>query len=412
MNSDLVISAVKLGKRYKRYGSRMARLADWLTAGRIRRYTEEWALRGLSFQLRRGESLGVVGQNGAGKSTLLKILSGTIRPTEGTVAVNGRVAAILELGMGFHPDYSGYQNAIMACQLQGWASDEIEQLIPQIEAFAELQGYMGQPVRTYSSGMQMRLAFSVVTAKRPDMLIVDEALSVGDLYFSHKCVSRIRDFKQEGTTLLFVSHDPGAVKTLCDRALLIDKGVLLRDDTPDAVLDYYNAMIAKREADAEIRQVETTHGHRETRSGNRRASIEDVESLDSCGRESRSFRVSDMVTLRIAVIVHDVLEDLTVGILLRDRLGNDVFGTNSYHVTEEINAVEPGRYIFEFDLGLDLGYGSYSVTVALHKREHHLEENYDWWDSALVFQVFPGAEKTFVGTAALQVAFRKVTTHG
>ncbi|HEX7046416.1 MAG TPA: ABC transporter ATP-binding protein [Gammaproteobacteria bacterium] len=412
MNSDLVISAVNLGKRYKRYDSRITRLADWLTGGRICRYTEEWALRGLNFQLRRGESLGVVGQNGAGKSTLLKMLSGTVRPTEGTVAVNGRIAAILELGMGFHPDYSGYQNAIMACQLQGWASDEIEQLIPQIEAFAELQGYMGQPVRTYSSGMQMRLAFSVVTAKRPNVLIVDEALSVGDLYFSHKCVSRIRDFKQEGTTLLFVSHDPGAVKTLCDRALLIDKGVLLRDDTPDAVLDYYNAMIAKREADAEIRQVETTHGHRETRSGNRRASIEDVESLDSRGHESRSFRVGEMATLRIAVAVHDVLEDLTVGILLRDRLGNDVFGTNSYHVTEEINAVEPGRHIFEFDLGLELGYGSYSVTVALHKREHHLEENYDWWDSALVFQVFPGSEKTFVGTAALQVAFRKVTTHG
>src|SRR5262249_700624 len=215
-----------------------------------------WALRGITFAVAAGESVGVIGMNGAGKSTLLKILTGTTRPTGGQVQITGQAAALLELGMGFHPDFSGRQNAMIATQLMGLPVREATGRMAEIEAFAEIGDHLNQPVRTYSTGMVVRLAFSVATVVRPEILIVDETLSVGDVYFQHKCIRRIREFQEAGTTLLFVSHDPTAVKTLCGRALLLDRGQLIQDGSPDSVLDYYNALIAKREASEAILQTE------------------------------------------------------------------------------------------------------------------------------------------------------------
>ncbi|MEI6181414.1 MAG: ATP-binding cassette domain-containing protein, partial [Chloroflexales bacterium] len=180
--------------------------------------------------------VGIVGINGAGKSTLLKMITGTTQPSAGSVHMTGRVAALLELGMGFHPDFTGRQNALMAGQLLGLSTHEIEQLMPEIEAFAEIGEYLDQPVRVYSSGMQMRLAFSVATARRPDILIVDEALSVGDAYFQHKSFERIRAYGKQGTTLLIVSHDKGSIQGICDRAILLDAGRLSMEGAPDAVM--------------------------------------------------------------------------------------------------------------------------------------------------------------------------------
>jgi len=182
--------------------------------------------------------------NGAGKSTLLKVITGTIQPTSGQVILSGKVAAMLELGMGFHPEFTGRQNVVMASQLLGLSDSEIKDLMPSIEAFAEIGSYIDEPVRTYSSGMQARLAFSVATAVRPDILIVDEALSVGDTYFQHKSFDRIREFRKQGTTLLIVSHDKQAIQAVCDRAILLKSGRLAMEGRPEEVMDFYNASLA------------------------------------------------------------------------------------------------------------------------------------------------------------------------
>lgn len=400
----VAIKVENLGKKYNRYPNQWGRLAEWLSGGRSRTHQERWALRGITFEVRSSESVGVIGDNGAGKSTLLKILTGTTRPSEGNTRVEGSVAALLELGMGFHYDFTGRQNAIMACQMRGLSREETCALLPEIEAFSELGDYMDQPLRVYSTGMQVRLAFSAATVVRPDILIVDEALSVGDIYFQHKCMRRIRSFKGLGTTLFFVSHDPGAVKSLCDRALLLDQGVLIRDGSPDVVLDYYNAMIAKKRKDYEIRQLETESGRTATRSGTGNVRILDVEMLDEQDRQTRAFRVGDTAKIKCRVAFHIAVVNPTVGMLIRDRLGNEVFGTNTYHLRGGDHSYEAGEgAVVTFVLPLNLGVGNYSLTVAVHLHDTHLDGDYDWWDQCLIFQVIPSNSFSFIGLAALPV---------
>jgi len=238
------ITVANLGKAYKQYPTRWARLVEWVLPGKKARHTLKWVLQGINFTVQPGEAIGIVGINGAGKSTLLKMITGTTQPTTGSVHIPGRVAALLELGMGFHPEFTGRQNVFMAGQLLGYSVEEIDQLMHEIETFAEIGEYIDQPVRVYSSGMQMRLAFSVATAKRPDVLIVDEALSVGDTYFQHKSFDRIRQFNKQGITLLIVSHDKQAIQSVCDRAILLSDGRIAMEGEPEAVMDYYNAMLA------------------------------------------------------------------------------------------------------------------------------------------------------------------------
>ena len=234
-----------LGKSYRQWGSEWRRMVSWF-APAIRPREEHWVLKDVTFSVGPGETVGIVGQNGAGKSTLLKLITGTTRPTQGQVQLRGRVAAILELGMGFNPDLTGRQNAYHSAGLMGHSQADIERTMPEIEAFAEVGEYFDQPVRTYSSGMQMRVAFSVATAFKPDLLIVDEALSVGDSYFQHKSFDRIRQFRNEGVSIMLVTHGMGDVRTLCDRVILLDKGNVLKDGQPDEVVDYYNALIDRK----------------------------------------------------------------------------------------------------------------------------------------------------------------------
>ncbi|MEA3276554.1 MAG: ABC transporter ATP-binding protein [Pseudomonadota bacterium] len=397
-----LISVRRLGKKYKRYPDQRARLLEWLSAGHAKTHDPIWVLRDLSFEVEPGEAVGIIGENGAGKSTLLKMLNGSTQPTEGEIRIRGRVAALLELGMGFHPEFTGRQNAITSCQIMGLRRAEIQRLMPAIEAFSELGDYMDQPLRTYSSGMQVRLAFSVAAAVRPEILIIDEALSVGDVYFQHKSMSRIREFKDLGTTLLFVSHDPGAVKSLCDRALLLDKGLLIKDGAPDSILDYYNAMIARREKDEEIRQVESETGKTGTRSGNKKATILAVDMLDQSGEPTRAFRVGEHALIRCKVRYNEPVSGATVGLLIRDRLGNDIFGTNTYHLGQDLPA-GPGEVWIEYRLALNLGRGNYSVSVASHSRDVHVGDSHDWWDQAAVFQIVPSDAPSFAGVAALPV---------
>ena len=221
--NQYILNINQVGKAYRSYGSEWRRVLTWFGAP-FKPLTEHWTLQNISFQIKAGEAVGIVGQNGAGKSTLLKIITGTLKPSTGTVTHHGRIAAILELGMGFHPDLTGRQNAYHAAGLMGYTQDQIDSVINGIEQFAEINEYFDQPVRLYSSGMQVRVAFAVATAFRPDILIVDEALSVGDAYFQHKSFERIKQFRTQGTSLLFVSHDKAAVLALCDRAILLEEG--------------------------------------------------------------------------------------------------------------------------------------------------------------------------------------------
>ena len=237
------ITVTNLGKAYKQYPTRWARLAEWLLPGHKSRHTLHWVLQDINFIIQPGEAVGIIGINGAGKSTLLKMITGTTQPTTGSVQITGRVAALLELGMGFHPDFTGRQNVCMAGQLLGYNVEEITSLMPEIEAFAEIGDYIDQPVRVYSSGMQMRLAFSVATAHRPDILIVDEALSVGDAAFQRKCFRRIESYCAEGTTLLFVSHDTETMKKICDTVIFLKDGLMEQYGPAKSVCDAYEKIL-------------------------------------------------------------------------------------------------------------------------------------------------------------------------
>lgn len=392
----------KLGKAYKTYDNRWSRLAEWLIPDGTVRHRLKWVLQDISFQLAPGEAVGIIGMNGAGKSTLLKMITGTSQPTTGSVTMTGRVAALLELGMGFHPDFTGRQNAYMAGQLIGLGVDEITTLMPAIEAFADIGDYIDQPVRVYSSGMQMRLAFSVATAKRPDVLIVDEALSVGDAYFQHKSFDRIREFQKLGTTLLIVSHDRAAIQSICDRAILLDRGGIAKQGSPEEVMDYYNAIIADRE-NSSLDQVVTSEGRVQTTSGTGEASVTDIVLEDEHGAPLEVVNVGAAVALRIRVRVNADLPRLVLGYMIKDRLGQQMFGTNTHHMEaplENLHAGDTVDYVFRFPL--NLGPGSYSITTALTSSDTHLAHNYEWRDLAFLFIVMNMNRKVFVGTSWLE----------
>ena len=273
------LSVEALGKAYRFYPSRWARLAEWLLPG-TPRHELHWVLRDVSFSVAPGESVGIIGRNGAGKSTLLKLITGTTQPSEGRVRGHRPRRGAARARHGLSPRVHGpRERRSMTGQLLGLSAAEIAAALPQIESFAEIGRYIDEPLRTYSSGMQVRLAFSVATALRPDILIVDEALAVGDLYFQHKCYARIRQFRAEGMTLLFVSHDPGAIKSLCDRAILLDAGGIRADDRPDTVLDYYNALVAEQENAAVLVRIACRRADAGMRSGDRRAVLLDVALL-------------------------------------------------------------------------------------------------------------------------------------
>lgn len=395
------ITVTNLGKAYKQYPTRWSRLAEWVLPGSKPRHKLKWVMQDVSFTVSPGEAVGIIGINGAGKSTLLKMITGTTQPTTGSVNITGRVAAMLELGMGFHPDFTGRQNAFMAGQLLGYSVEEITRLMPDIETFAEIGDYIDQPVRVYSSGMQVRLAFSVATARRPDVLIIDEALSVGDAYFQHKSFDRIRDFRKQGTTLLIVSHDKGVIQSICDRAILLNAGHLAMEGEPEAVMDYYNAMLAERE-NGTVRQQESNNGKVQTISGSGEATIEDICLLNDVGEHIEVVSVGQPIRLRIAVKTTAELPELVIGYVIKDRLGQPVFGTNTHHLKQQMKDVpRDTTATLNFDFEANLGVGTYSVAVALHSSETHISKNYEWRDLALVFNVLNIDKETFVGVAWL-----------
>ncbi len=395
------IRVTRLGKAYRQYPSRWSRLIEWLTPFSPLRHRQHWVLKDLTFEISAGQAVGIVGVNGAGKSTLLKMITGTNRQTCGTIELSGRVAALLELGMGFHPDFTGRQNAVMAGQLLGLQVEEINALMPEIEIFAEIGEAIDQPVRTYSSGMQMRLAFSVATARRPDILIVDEALSVGDAYFQHKSFERIRSFRKAGTTLLIVSHDRSAIQAICDSAILLDGGHMAMHDRPEAVMDYYNALLAEREGQS-VRQEVLDGGQVQTVSGTGEAGILGVRLLDESERCIEVAEVGQSVVLEVEVEVRQDIERLVLGFMIKDRLGQPMYGINTHRQKQALENLRAGeRVIYRFAFAMGLGKGNYSVALSLSRLDSHLDKNYEWRDLGLVFHVINIRHEDFVGCSWL-----------
>jgi lipopolysaccharide transport system ATP-binding protein len=393
-----------IGKAFQHYRRESQRILSWLGVP-IRSTERSWVLRDIDFTLEPGEAVGLIGLNGAGKSTLLKIITGTLKPTTGRVQVQGRVAAILELGMGFNPDLSGRQNVYHVAALMGYSHARIDTFVEELKAFSELGDYFEQPVRVYSSGMQMRLAFSVATAERPEILIVDEALSVGDAYFQHKSFERIRQFARQGTTLLLVSHDKQAIQSICSRAILLSEGRIAMQGPPDQVMDFYNAMLA----DHQDQQI--AHGQDDSAALLSGTGEVVFTGLSLCAEDGRPLEVVDVgqhVRLDIQAQCSSAIPDLVLGFLIKDRYGQDVFGTNTRQLDQVRYDLPAGAQLsWSFHLPLNIGPGSYSITVALHSHAGHIERNYAWQERALMFEVVNRSRHDFSGTAWLPVVLEQ-----
>lgn len=383
-----MISAHNLGKCYKRYANRWARLGEWATGSRYTAHESRWVLRGVSFAVAAGEAVGIIGHNGAGKSTLLKILTGTTHPTEGTYHVDGTISALLELGMGFHPDFSGRQNAVVGCQLLGLSAPEIQTLLPEIIEFAEIADYIDQPLRAYSTGMHMRLAFSVATAIRPALLIVDEALAVGDIFFQLKCHERIRHYVDQGTTLLFVSHSTEAVLRLCSRALLLRHGALIHDGPPKEVVDLYqadllvkldtrpHALTVARPAARSASSPGALGADASGAAGTSTANVGAVTTIDATllavtiedhfGKVVGTLPSGSEVVLTVHYHLHRFLQDPHVGFKIRDKFGMVLFETHSHALGQTLGPIAADQHLeCRFVFPMPLRPGEYSVTVGL-----------------------------------------------
>jgi lipopolysaccharide transport system ATP-binding protein len=396
-----------LGKAYKQYRNRWGRIAEWVT-GRTRHHLH-WVLQDVSFTVLPGEAVGIIGVNGAGKSTLLKMITGTTQPTTGSVTLTGRVAALLELGMGFHPDFTGRQNIYMAGQLMGYTQAELTELMPAIEEFADVGAYMDQPIRVYSSGMQMRVAFSLAVARRPEILIVDEALSVGDVFFQHKCFERIRQFAADGTTLLIVSHDKQAIQGICDRAILLNAGRVAMEGEPEAVMDYYNALVTESHKQW-IRQQPLADGKTRTISGTGEAEVTDIELFDDQDRPVVVAEVGQQLTLKVTVQARQPVERLIFGWGIRDRLGQVLYGTNTEFTEQPLHGLAEGSTtVYRVRFPANLGVGGYSIVTALVHTGARLDKKYEWRDRALMFEVVNGKKPVFVGCMWMESSIQIAT---
>jgi lipopolysaccharide transport system ATP-binding protein len=394
---DAVLEVDAVGKSYRRYKHEWHRLLAWAGA-RSLKYDENWVLRKVSFSVGRGEAVGIIGQNGAGKSTLLKLITGTTRPSEGRIRLSGSVSALLELGIGFSPDLTGRQNAYHSAGLMGFSRAEIDRVMPQIEEFAEIGYYFDQQLRTYSSGMHVRLAFATATAFRPEILIVDEALSVGDARFQHKCFERIRQFRALGTTLLFVSHDLAAILSICDRAILLDKGSLIMEGTPQDVYDFYHAVMVEEGRPSTVEQKQLSNDRSQLIYGSREAELEDIFLTDQNGDRLEIAEVGAKVTLVMNVRINKAVPRLNAAYVISDRLGNYVFGMNTSDWQVNLQNLQADEKVeFRFTFAVNLGPGSYAIATAMLPSRMLTDGNFEWRGPALLFEVVNTSRESFIG---------------
>ncbi len=395
------LKTVDLTKVFRVYARPLDRVRDALSFGRGHRYTEFHALRKINLEVPKGETVGLIGQNGSGKSTLLKVLARLMIPTSGVVEVRGRTASIIELGTGFHPEFTGRANVYMAAGLMGFTRSEVDEIFPRILEFSELQDFIDRPVKTYSSGMWVRLAFSTAISIDPQILLIDEALSVGDLLFQRKCISALKKFQESGVTIVFVSHELSAIKTLCSRTVLLDKGEKISEGPPEAIVSEYVSLIASR---AGQQNLITREASERRRYGSYEAEILEVVLTDESGNPVSAVRCGDLLVIGIRVRIHKSVESPSVGILIRDRLGNDIYGTNTC-LAGVFWSGNPGTWDVRVRMHVDLGPRHYYLAVAVHSGRDHLGVCYDWIDNAATFEVLPAEENQFSGFARLRPDF-------
>jgi len=441
MSSDIAVKVENLSKCFHIYDRPRDRLLQMFARGRKEYYREFWALKDVSFEIKKGETVGIIGRNGSGKSTLLQMICGTLTPTSGTVEIQGRVAALLELGSGFNPEFTGRENVYMNAAVLGLTKEEVNARFEDIVAFADIGDFIEQPVKTYSSGMMVRLAFAVIAHVDADILVVDEALSVGDAFFTQKCMRFLRNYMKTGT-VLFVSHDTGAVVNFCMKAVLLNRGHVVEIGSPKDVTEHYLATLygsnqdvgggLADETDLSLSQVKDTGEYRDTREalinastlrndleifqfepdqagfGTGDAKIVSVRLLDQEGAPLSWVVGGEDVILEIRCLAEkDILRPI-VGFQFKDRLGQVVFADNTFLVYERNpQAVAGGGELvarFEFRLPL-LPTGDYSIGVALAdgSQDDHIQHH--WVHDALVIK----AHASSVCFGLIGVPMKKIT---
>jgi teichoic acid transport system ATP-binding protein len=378
MTDDIAIRIENLGKMYRVYDRPADRLKQMMWGRHLSKgYGREfWALKNFSCTVRKGEMLGVIGRNGSGKSTLLQMVAGTLEPTTGHVKMHGRVSALLELGSGFNPEYSGRDNVFIAGAILGISADEMRQRYDEIVDFSGIGEFIDQPVKTYSSGMSVRLAFAVASSIEPDILIVDEALAVGDMVFQQKCFRRFKQVRQRGTSILFVSHDLSSVIQFCDRAIILQKGAMIEDGQPKAMADLYKKLLAEELAPVHTQNATELPLPRDFLHtafqlnpngqdyGNGFATIEDFGMIDDTGIPVRIVAPGQPVTVILRIRFHQICHDPIAAFTIRDLKGQEIAGTNTWYEGRSIGRTQPGQVItVRFRQELPLQAGGYAMSL-------------------------------------------------
>jgi ABC-type polysaccharide/polyol phosphate transport system ATPase subunit len=409
-----IISAAKISKCFRIYRHPSDHLRELLSLGKRRRHEPFWAVRDVDISIERGCCLGIIGENGSGKSTLLRLIAGVIRPTSGAIAVDGRVSALLELGAGFNPQFTGRENIFLYASILGFTDAQTRNRIPSIEKFAEIGDFVDRPVKTYSSGMFVRLAFAVAIHMDPDILIVDEALSVGDIFFQQRCIRRIQQLKHQGVTILFVSHDLEAVRSLADRTIWMEHGQIhLEGKTDEVVPKYLAAMLMRgrnefggkdalgiplitsseldltEDAFARIPKFLSHVANIDHRYGNGKARILGIGIYDKEGQAINAVEQGDRVCIRISVEFQDDLDEPNVGFMLRNRLGEDVTGTNLMFEGMQLPPARAGEWL-SVDFVMDLPFlqaGFYYFSPAVADGLLNQYDVCDWIDNACAIEI-------------------------
>lgn len=404
MRSNISISVNNLGKTYYLYDKPIKRLFK-----RSHQQNGFHALKNITFEIERGRTVGIIGRNGSGKSTLLQIIAGILQPTSGTVEVNGKVAAMLELGAGFNMEFTGRENVYLNASIMGISRDIIEERFDDIVAFADIGDFINYPVKTYSSGMFVRLAFAVTVNMDPEVLIIDEALSVGDAAFQHKCFGRLKQLQDKGTSILFVSHDVDAVKSFCQEAMLLEKGSVVYSGEPEATVNRYYELIhlgqeKEKEALAQAALSEMSemsdaqdismedNFNASDRHGTGGAKIRNIDFINKYGQITDHIDFGEPVTLRLGVLFEQQTRETNIGVLWRDSSGIDILGNDSLNLGKPIPPQNPGSFIYlDFTVKqFCLKPGSYALTVAIGDIRPDGTYNtfyYDWINNAKILQV-------------------------
>lgn len=438
MSSEFAIEVTNLGKCFQIYNKPSDRLKQMLFRGSRKYYKEFWALKDVSFKVKKGETVGIIGRNGSGKSTLLQMICGTLNPTEGEVKVNGRVAALLELGAGFNPEFTGVENVYMAASLYGLSKEEVDQRFDAITLFADIGDHINQPVKAYSSGMYVRLAFSVIAHVDADILVIDEALAVGDAFFTQKCMRFLRNFMKDGT-VLFVSHDTASILNFCQRAIFLNAGISKYQGEPKAVAQRYLAELyeshqgvsenIKTEVpdkpvfpqdsprDMRLDFINTTNYRNDIELftfvqdsagfGKGGGSIASVQLFDEAGKPLAWVVGGEKLKLVITCIASINIFSPIVGFHVNDRLGQPIFGDNTFNFSkQELLIISPGEKFeaeFEFTMPI-LPLGDYSITVALAEGTSQDHVQHHWMHEALLLK----SHSSSITTGLIGVPMNKI----